>query len=388
MNAELLLPAEAGVLREALFRWAERNRPAVPAAERVRRIRAQLNAAKGQPLYATAREPKVSRLSWLAAACAAALVASACAGWLYLTLGQPAAPVAVPETTEKKKAVAENAKTPPAVVGAVRDGTPGLFVRTEETPARWVAVAKDSPLHAGDVLQVAAAGQACELAVFGSHRVKVAPGTTVRLGEDPDDPRVGFYWGRMDAWAEGGQLRVSSITANAWDASDVCKLAEGEHLLIASIDPLPMSARTLQQDGFNLADPAALPRMPFSAKIDQNVDGNPPDVAPPKPENVRVQQGTANLLNVIDADLADVPVKDAVETFVTLIKVRIKLSPAAEQAAGAKKVTLKAEKLTGAEVLAKFCTLAGLSFHVEQGEIVLRLPNEPRTAPAAENPEF
>lgn len=390
MNAELLPPAEAGVLREALFRWAERERPAVPAAERLRRIRAQLNAAQGQPLYATAREPrgtKVSRLSWLAAACAAALVAAACVGWLYHTLGKPAAPVAVPKTPEPKE-VAEIAKAPLAVVGAVCDGQPGLFVRSAETPARWVAVAKDTQLHAGDVLQVAASGQASELAVFGTHRMKVAPGTAVRLGEDPNDPRVGFYWGRMDAWAKGGRLRVSSISANAWDASDVYKLAEGDHLLIASNDPVPAAVRTIQQDGFNLADPTAVPRMSFSVHIDQNTDADRQEEAPPKLEKVNVQQGTANLLNVIDVDLQGVPVKDAVETFVALINVRIKLSPAAEQAAGAKKITLKVEKLTGAEALSKFCAAAGLTFHIEQGEIVLRLPNEPKTAPAAENPEF
>lgn len=392
MNAELLLPAEADVLREALAAWADRERPAVPAAERLRRIRVQMNAAAEKPLFATPREPKVSRLSWLAAACAAAVLAAACAGWLYHTLGQPAVPVVQPGKDQEenegkeKKAVAQDHQPAPAFeVGTVQECMDGFYRRVDAAPPRWETVAKGATLHSGDLLQVASDGDTAEVQVFGAHRVRLEPGTIVRVGFDPRDPQIGICAGQLNAWAKAGGLRIASLHADTWKPSNLCTVQDGEQVVVAADRQPPESARVQQEDGFLMWDPAALPRMNFTV---QQVHPEEPKQAPREPENVRVQQGTANLLNVIDADLADVPVKDAVETFVALINVRIKLSPAAKQAAGAKKVTLKAEKLTGAEVLAKFCNLAGLTFHIEQGEIVLRLPNEPKTAPAPENPDF
>lgn len=389
MNAELLLPAEASILREALAAWAERNRPAVPAAERVRRIRAQLNAAAGKPLFATAREPrdtKVSRLSWLAAACAAALVAAACAGWLYHTLGQPAVPVAQPGEEKspapaghEKKETSESENAPVVaapIVATAGNATPGLFRQVTANPHVWQAVKGAAQVRAGELLQVATNGQAAELTVGKSHRLKMWPGTVVRIDLDERSPRVELWHGQLDAWAKDGSLLVTGQPQQFSKPNLNQVLADGLHLS-AHRSTERVRARIFEQDGFLLVDTEALPGGMYAASV--NVPG---------PENVRVQEGTANLLNVIDADLANVPVKDAVETFVALINVRIKLSPAAEQAAGAKQVTLKIEKLTGAEALAKFCNLAGLTFHIEQGEIVLRLPNEPKAAPAPENPEF
>lgn len=392
MNAELLLPAEAGVLREALAAWAGRDRPAVPAAERLRRIRAQLNAAKGQPLYATAREPKVSRLSWLAAACAAALVAAACAGWLYHTLGKPAAPVVQPgenheghDGQEKKTVAQDHLPAPAFEVGTVQECMDGFYRRVDAAPPRWETVAKGAPVHSGDLLQVASDGDRAEVQVFGAHRVRLEPGTILRVGLDPRDPQIGICAGQLNAWAKAGRLRIASLHADTWKPSDLCTVQDGEQVVVAADRQPPESARFQQEGGFLLWDPAALPRMNFTV---QQIRPEEPAKAPPKPEKVNVQQGTANLLNVIDADLENVPVKDGVETWVALINVRIKLSPAAEQAVGAKKITLKIEKLTGAEALSKFCAAAGLTFHIEQGEIVLRLPNEEKTAPAPDNPEF
>lgn len=391
MNAELLLPAEAGVLREALAAWTERDRIATTAAERLRRIHAQLNAAAGKPLYATAREPrdtKASRLSWLAAACAAALVAAACAGWLYHTLGKPPAPLVQPGEGKKEKgekAVAQDHQPAPALeVGTVQECMDGFYRRVDAAPPRWETVAKGATLHSGELLQVASDGDTAEVQVFGAHRVRLEPGTIVRVGLDPKDPQVGICAGHLNAWAKAGRLRIASLHADTWTPSDLCTVQDGEQVVVAADRQPPESARVQQEDGFLLWDPAALPRMNFTV---QQVRPETP-VKAPAPEKVNVQQGTANLLNVIDVDLENVPVKDAVETFVALLNVRIKLSPAAEKAAGAKKVTLKIEKLTGAEALSKFCTLAGLSFNVAKGEIVLRLPNEPKTAPAPENSDF
>lgn len=385
MSAELLLPAEADVLREALASWTERERPAVPAAERLRRIRAELNAAADKPLYAAARKPKVDRLSWIAAACAAALVAAACAGWLYHTLGKPATPVAVPNE-EKKAALSDQKKndtaepeTAPieaAIVATVPNATPGLFRQVTDNPAAWQAVQGKAQLRAGELLQVASNGQATELTVGKSHRLKMWPGTVVRIDLNERSPRVELWHGQLDAWAKDGNLLVTGQPQRFSKPNLHQVLADGLHL--SAIRSTERSrARLFEQDGFLLVDTKALPGGEYAATV--NVPG---------PEDVRIQQGTANLLTVIDANLKNVPVKDAVETFVTLLNVRIRLSDAANRAAGARRITLNVEKLSGAEALSKFCALAGLSFHVEEGEIVLRLPNESPAAPAPENPEF
>lgn len=404
MNAELLLPPEADLLREALAAWAEHERPAVPAAERLRRIRARMNAAAEKPLFATAREPKVFRLSWLAASCAAALVAAACAGWLYHTLGQPAVPVVQPEEEKTdRQGVAEAGRTNSENLGEAKrrgevatfDATvPGLFLSAPNAPG-WTPVREGLRMHEGDLLQVAANAQPAEVSAFGRHRIKVEPGSIVQLNRSEIQgkavPSMKLLYGRAEAWVHGNALE---LVGQSKTATRLRVLEDGEHASIGmqgeKLGELRYDPRRYAvgedgaivrdaagKDGYQLLDAEALPAVEYALAVDSKA-----------PNDVTIQPGTANLLNVIDADLQGVPVKDAVETFIGLLNVRIKLSPAAEQAAGAKSVTLKVEKLTGAEALSKFCAQAGLTFNIDNGEIVLCLPNEPKTAPAPENLDF
>jgi len=91
---------------------------------------------------------------------------------------------------------------------------------------------------------------------------------------------------------------------------------------------------------------------------------------------VRIMDGAANLLNLIDVGFANKPVTEAARTLQELLDFNVRLSAGAQKTVTDKVVTLSLGEVTGAEALAALAQIAGLVVQIREGDVVLELPGE------------
>lgn len=391
LDAESALALRAGVLR-----WVGAGRVQVSPAARLRRIRsAQKIVAPALRVWGPRQNSMhpASPRAWTLFGLAAGLAVAAVAAWPYVAW-RDAKPIEAAQDPHETGSVPGQNHAPaglPLRVATVQPGSQGLFARPQEGPNRtWRPVEAGETFLAHTLVQTALGSGTGELRLFNAHRVKLAPGTLVRLGGDPLHPWIDLWRGRLEVWAENGPLGIGTLgaadpvpqekapfvderngatsgaggelLAGAFPRKELLALEPGGYAVIET-DAGP--AWTLELAGYTLQDEEGME--PLACRVTR-----PP---PPQPA-VRIQEGTANLLRVIPCNHAGQTVEEVVEALGDALEIRVRLSPKARQQAAGKAIVLALGQVTGAEALAALAEKAGLKLQIREGEVVLELPDE------------
>jgi len=350
-------------LRAGILQWVTARLEAPAAASRLRRIRETQQAATAGVRSWQAKPEQFSRIGVLAGV-AAVLALAALAGW---TLWQPAsqpAPMVVEQPAATTPKSPERQQIPQPVIVTLAEfpaDAKGLYVHVNGTDATdWIASAKQPACPPGTLLQLAANAQPVEFTVFGSHRIKLLPGTLVRLSGNTTRPQVDVWRGRAEITGGGRPLYLGTLASDG-ARRDLAVVQPG---LRWKVETAQLKTAAFERDGFALVDARAIkPVACTTAEV--------------KPDDaIALQPGTANLLIVIDGGFANVEVTEIAQALRNLLNVEIRLSPAAQKTVGGKAVTLNLGQVTGAEALSALATQTGLVLQIRDGAVVLELPGE------------
>ena len=399
LDAEVTRALEVGVAS-----WVEQGKLPITPAERLRRIRAaQAGQAPNLQVWVAPQasgaipRPRTWR-SWTLAASflIAALVGIAFASWRSIHPGAGLSKAQEdPPDIQKKKTLAGLLP----VAGIAQQGAQGLFIRAlDDAPRAWQVLGPGEPCTANTLVQAALGKGGGELMLFDRHRVRLAPGTLVRLGDDPLRPWIDLWRGKLEVWAAGAPFRIGTLSAGAaknkggalegpeksggggelqaggYGRTDVLTLEAGGY---ASIETAAFQPRMFDLDGFLLMDESSLE--PLACHVTRRA-------AEPAP--VRIQEGTANLLRVVPCNFEGQSVEAVAALLGEALEVRVRLSAQARKLAGQKTIALAMGEVSGAEGLAALATQAGLVVQIRDGDVVLEVPGEKPELPAPPDEEF
>lgn len=380
MNAELGSNAggwglhfDAGttsILRAGVQQWATARTEAPSASHRLQRIRKAQRLTEPQAAPAGVRvwqsRPEKATRVWVLAGAAAVLALAILAGWVLQQSAEQPEPTVVeqPALPQHKPSEKQLQPQPPSaalMAAELPADAKGLYVLpTPSEEANWIASTLRPACPPGALMQLAANAHPVEFTVFGSHRIKLLPGTLARLSGDTARPQVDIWRGRAEITGGDRPLYLGTL-ADQGARRDLATVLPG---LRWKVETAQLKTPAFERDGFSLVDARAVKPVACTA-------------AEVKPDDaIALQPGTANLLIVIDGGFANVEVTEIAQALQNLLNVEIRLSPAAQKTVGGKAVTLNLGQVTGAEALSALATQTGLVLQIRDGAVVLGLPGE------------